>query len=345
VPVTAQTIAHMRALVVDLAALTDTHTRELTRAYVDAWDTVVHQLTDALTELATEPITAARVQRSARVASALQAIAEQLDSLASLTGVVISDSAGRAASLAAEAQAAIVGSQLPAAGYPLVTINPDILGTIINRTAGQITSRSRPLVDAGQTAVRQALVRGAAAADNPVKVARDMVRLARSGFVDLPLWRAEAISRTELNDAARQVAQAWGEANTATLQGWEWLAGRSVNTCAACWAMDGTIHDNTEPGPQGHVNCRCSRMPVTKSWRDLGIDLPEPAGLRRPPAEDFFRSMSKADQLQVMGPARLQALDDGAPWDSLATLKPNADWRPSFQVTPVRDLTTASSAR
>jgi hypothetical protein len=340
-PVTAQTIAHMRALVVDLAAVTDLHTRELTRAYTDAWDTVVHQLTEALLDLAHEPLTAARVQRSSRVASALQAIAQQLDSLASLTGVVISDGAGHVASLAAEAQAAIVGSQLPVAGYPLVEINPDIVGTIINRTAGQITSRSRPIADAGQTAIRQALVRGAASADNPVKVARDMVRLARDSFVDLPLWRAEAISRTELNDAARQVAQAWGEANSATLQGWEWLSSRGVNCCAACWAMDGTQHDLTEPGPYGHVNCRCTRMPVTKSWASLGIDLPEPAGLNRPPARDFFASMSKADQLQVMGAARLQALADGAAWDSLATLKPNADWRPSWQITPVRDLQTA----
>jgi hypothetical protein len=82
-------------------------------------------------------------------------------------------------------------------------------------------------------------------------------------------------------------------------------------------------------------------MPVTKSWASLGIDLPEPAGLNRPPARDFFASMSKADQLQVMGAARLQALADGAAWDSLATLKPNADWRPSWQITPVRDLQTA----
>lgn len=105
--------------------------------------------------------------------------------------------------------------------------------------------------------------------------------------------------------------------------------------------MDGTMHDLTESGPDGHVNCRCSRMPVTKSWADLGIDLPEPAALDRGSAEDAFYAMSKADQLKVMGPARLQALDNGADWSSLATEKPNADWRRSFQITPVRDLQVA----
>jgi hypothetical protein len=42
-----------------------------------------------------------------------------------------------------------------------------------------------------------------------------------------------------------------------------------------------------------------------------------------------------------MGPARLKALDDGAPWSSLAVEKPNVDWRRSFQVRPVRDLAAA----
>lgn len=337
-PVTAATIQHMRAMVIDLAAVTDLHTRELTRAYTDAWDTVVHQLTEALLDLADRPFTAAQVQRSSKVASALQAIAQQLDSLAALSGVVISDSTGHVASLAAEAQAAVAGSQLPAAGFPLVSINPDVMGTIIHRTAGQIVSRTRPLAEAGQLAVRKALTRGAAASDNPVKVARDMVRLAREGFVDLPLWRAEAISRTELNDAARLVAQSWGEANAAVVQGWEWLSSRSSTTCAACWAQDGTQHDLSDPGPYGHVNCRCTRMTITRPWSALGINLPEPEGLSRLSAQDEFRGLDKATQLKIMGPARLQALGDGAAWDSLATLKPNADWRPSWQITPVRDL-------
>ena len=337
-PVTAATIRHMRTLAIDLEALTEANHKTLFSAYVDAWDTVVGQLTDALIELASEPITATRVQRSSRVASALQAIAAQLDDLAQQTGVTITDSVGHAVSLAAEAQAAILGTQLPTTGVQLVKINPDIVGTIVHRTSQQITSRTRPLAQAGQVAVRQALVRGAAAADNPLKVARNMVALAREGFVDLPLWRAEAISRTELNDAARQVTQAYGQANSSVLAGWEWLSSRSINTCPACWAMDGTQHALDEPGPYGHVNCRCTRMLITRSWSDLGIDLPEPAGLTRSSAEDEFRGLSKSKQLQIMGPQRLQALGDGAAWDQLAVLKPNASWRPSYQVTPVRDL-------
>jgi hypothetical protein len=220
-------------------------------------------------------------------------------------------------------------------------VNADVIDTIVARTAHQITARTRPLAQAGQAAVRQALVRGAASTDNPVKVARDMVRLARAGAVDLPLWRAEAISRTELNDAARAATQAWGTANSSTLQGWEWLSSRAANTCPACWAQDGTLHELTETGPDGHVNCRCTRMVRTKTWRELGLDLDEPAGLARITAEDHFRSLSRDQQLNIMGASRLKALDDGTPWSSLAVEKPNVAWRRSFQVTPVRDLVPA----
>jgi hypothetical protein len=123
-----------------------------------------------------------------------------------------------------------------------------------------------------------------------------------------------------------------GSRQRATLQGWEWLSSRSKTTCPACWAQDGTIHELDETGPDGHVNCRCTRMVRTKTWRELGIDLDEPAGLphlRRGPLPD----PAPATSCRSWAPARLKALDDGAPWSSLATEKPNADWRRSFQIT------------
>lgn len=102
------------------------------------------------------------------------------------------------------------------------------------------------------------------------------------------------------------------------------------------------MHELAEPGPDDHVNGRCTRMVRTKTWRELGIDLNEPAGLARISAEDHFRSLPREQQLQIMGPARLKALDDGAPWSALTTEKPNTDWRRSFQVTPARDLAPAA---
>lgn len=337
-PVTADTLRLMRALVVDLDQLIDRPLAELSRAYGTAWDAVSSQLLDALLELADEPITRSRVERSSRIASALQVIADQLDQLAAQSAVVITDAVGQVTSISVAAQAAIAGSQLPAAGYPLVSVNADVIGSIVARTSQQITARTRPLAQAGQEAVRRALVQGAAASDNPVRVARNMARLARAGGVDLPMARATAIARTELLDASRAATQAWEQSNASTLQGWEWLSSRSATTCPSCWAMDGTLHELSETGPDDHPNGRCTRMVRTKTWRELGIDLDEPDGVARISAEDHFRSLPREQQLAVMGPARLQALDDGAPWSSLSVEKPNTDWRRSFAVRPVRDL-------
>ena len=345
-PVTDRTLRLMRQRVVDLEAVIDTGQRELARAYGQAWDTVVDQLRDAIDDLAADgQLTQTHILRSSRIASALQAIADQLDGLAATTAIVITDGLGQVTSMAVSVQAAIAASQLPAAtsGIQLATVNPDVIGSIVARTGGQITARTRPLSQVGQVAVRTALVQGAAASDNPVKVARNMVRLARQGAVDLPLWRAEAIARTELNDAARQAQQAFDQANTSTLSGWEWLSSRSATTCPACWAKDGSFHQLSEPGPLGHVNCRCTRMVRTKTWRELGIDLDE-LDDQRLTAEDHFRALPRDEQLTIMGPSRLKALDDGAPWSSLAVEKPNADWRPSFQVRPVRDLPVPAAA-
>ena len=343
-PVTAATLRHMARLRIDLETVINGQTRELTRAYVDAFDTVVDQLRDAIDDLAARgELNDSALLRSSKIASALQAIADQLDGLAAQAAVVITDGAGQVTSLAVTAQSAIAGSQLPAAFADglLRTVNPDVLGSIVARTSQNITARTRPLSQAGQQAVAQALVRGAASTDNPVKVARDMVRLARAGAVDLPLSRATAISRTELLDASRAATQAWGQANSQTLRGWRWLSSRSVTTCIACFSMDGTEHPLDESGPDGHPNCRCTRQLLTKSWADLGIDLPEPAGIKLPAAEDAFKALPREKQLAIAGPARLKALDDGAPWSSLAVEKPNADWRRSYQVRPVRDLQVA----
>lgn len=70
----------------------------------------------------------------------------------------------------------------------------------------------------------------------------------------------------------------------------------------------------------------------------MGINLPEP-----PPvggtARDVFSRLSRADQLAVMGPARLELLDSGRiDWADLAMRRSNPNWRPSYTPRPVSVL-------
>ena len=98
--------------------------------------------------------------------------------------------------------------------------------------------------------------------------------------------------------------------------------------------MHGTQHPVTDPGPLGHPNCRCARVPVLKSWRDLGIDIDEPDDILSN-AGDTFAALPKERQLQVLGPQRWAAWDRGDyPMGSWASRRENSGWRPSYVTSP-----------
>lgn len=118
--------------------------------------------------------------------------------------------------------------------------------------------------------------------------------------------------------------------------------GIAVHNCPSCWAMHGTLHPMSEPGPLDHHQGRCSRTPKTKSWADLGFDVPEPPD-ELPDARAIFNGLPREEQLQIMGPARLRLLDDGAiEWADLSTRRSTEGWRDSFHATPIADLTKDS---
>ncbi|HLR97647.1 MAG TPA: hypothetical protein VK053_24210 [Jiangellaceae bacterium] len=121
--------------------------------------------------------------------------------------------------------------------------------------------------------------------------------------------------------------------------------GFAVHNCAACFARHGTIHPVSEPGPDDHPRGRCTRLPVLKPWSELGIRAPEPPPISVD-GERAFRRMTRADQLEVLGPTRLALLDSGRiTWADLATWRNNPQWRRSNQPTTVRDLQRIADAR
>lgn len=106
--------------------------------------------------------------------------------------------------------------------------------------------------------------------------------------------------------------------------------GFAVHNCPACWGMHGTVHPLSVPGPEGHQQCRCARLPKAKTWRDLGIDLDEDDDLT-PDAQQRFDGLDEAEQRAIVGPGRLAMMKAGK--ISLADLpvrKTNPGWRPSY---------------
>jgi SPP1 gp7 family putative phage head morphogenesis protein len=337
VAVTQKTLRLARSVRADLLKIADTHDRELTAAWADAWDTVAGDYEAAVNELVANAqggmLSRATILRSRRLLIALDTIARALTRLTEDAGIRVSGDLLQVVNSAGEGQEAIIASQLPKAergklaGWDLVDRRQ--IDAIVQRSTEQITSQMWPISSSADATIRRELVRGLANGSNPKATAREIVKRTEGEF-NGGLARAMTIARTETLDAHRAAAEVAHNENADVLRGWMWLATTSDRTCIACLGMNGTEHPLTEPGPQGHQNCRCSRAPVTKSWADLGIDIdePEPAATG---SQAWFDSRDDATQRKILGPAKYAAYRRGDfPMSQWAVKRHNDGWRDSY---------------
>lgn len=342
-----ETLRLARALRVTIDTEVDAATRRIVKAWATAWDEIHGTWSEAMMDLAAgstegrwpDPWLVARSERAQR---ALAAATDQIVELANLTGVTVTDGVGKVVQATPPFEVEIMASQLPPAVRADAAVRFNRLdelqmSAIVRRTAEDITSATRMLALRGQDAMRRALVTGIAVGDNPRRVARETVRRAEGAF-NGGLTRALTIARTEMLDAHRLAAMGVHVGNEDLVAGWVWLAQLDTRTCPSCWALHGTEHDIAEPGPQDHHQGRCGRLPVLKPWSALGFDIAEPPSVV-PDARAVFDALPQADRLAVMGPARLQALDDGAiGFLDLASRRSTSGWRDAWVPTPARDL-------
>lgn len=291
-----------------LAETLDGHQRELIGAWGSAWDTVSGEVEAALMELAAQntggTVTRTTLLRSQRLQDALAALLTALDTLASEGATA----AGGLARSIIEDSAAATTSMLTAALPPTAQItaqvtgaNPAQIRAMLERTTQTMHKQAYMLSREAETAIKTQILKGITVGDNPRKAARDAVR----GIEDLwngGLARATTLARTEMIDAHRAAAQHVEKQNTDVLDGWEWVAhlGKDKRTCRACLAMHGTLHPTSEFGPKGHPNCRCARVPKTKSWDELGITGVRPPKSLTVDADEWFKKLPEAAQRDIL---------------------------------------------
>lgn len=149
------------------------------------------------------------------------------------------------------------------------------------------------------------LATGIALGWNP-RTTADLVRHRFS----VPLSRAMRIARTETLRAYREANLRNYRNNRDVVTGWIWVAALDTRTCASCWAMHGTSHDLDET-LDDHPNGRCTPAPKTKSWRELGYDVPDRRPEIRTGAEVFENLEPEAKQA-ILGKAGYAAYAAGA---------------------------------
>lgn len=333
----------------EVGAQVDAETRRLVAAWVREFNVLLPELDAALAELAAAQKdggwpTRSQIIRASRLQQALALAEERLTVLANAAQVNLVNAAGEVVDLAVTLEPRLIASQMPSTAGPTATlavtfdrVDPATVDAIVQRTTEQITALTQPLAPRAAEVMRQELLRAIPAGLGPKDAARRMLNRLEGAF-NGGLTRALVISRTELLDASRAGAKAQQQANSDVLTGWTWSATLDTRTCPSCWVQHGSEHALDEDGPLDHQQGRCVRLPKVKTWRELGFDLDEPASLL-PDAQQTFAALPEQDQLQIMGAARLAALQSGrASWADLSSRRTTTGWRDSFGVTPVGQL-------
>jgi hypothetical protein len=344
-----QTLRLLHQLTVTVGGEADQATRTMTAGWVRAWDELAPAWRETIAELVAKAAADGQwpppwqLARMDRLGSAVVATSNALADLATQAGVTITAGTETIAAATVKAEPDLAASQLPpaarvaAAARYASRLNPTALDLIVRRTTQQVTALTRPLSADATEAMRRSLIRGIAVGDNPRTAAADMLRRVEGDF-NGGLGRAVNVARTEMLDAYRETSRYAHSANADVLTAWVWSSALARTTCAACWSMHGTVHPLSEPGPLDHQSGKCARLPKTKSWRELGFDMDEPADLI-PDAKAKFAALSEDQQVAIMGPARLDLLRSGrVGWDDLATRRANPGWRPSYVPTPAKNL-------
>ncbi|QAY69997.1 phage minor head protein [Xylanimonas protaetiae] len=350
-PVTDRTVRLSRQARTALDTIVDQATRDLVVAWATAWDEIAQTWQAAVDDLiAYQQQTgvwppAWRIARAERAQAALQAAAKALVGVSDAAGARITQDLDNLTAAAADWEARIIASQMPpkpVAGDMGVAatfnrVDPNSLTAIVERTTGQVTALTYPLAVDAVTAMNRELIRGIAVGDNPRTAAARMLARVEGGF-NGGLARAMTIARTEMLDAHREASRVQRGANTDVLAGWRWLATLDRRTCPSCLAQHGTLHAVDEQGPTDHQNGRCTAVPETKSWRQLGFDIDEPPSTL-PDARAWFDSLPETEQAKIMGPGRLDLLRTGRiGWADLSTRTSTPGWRDSHHVRSLRDL-------
>lgn len=319
--------------------------RALTARWAQAWQEIAQEWQDTIAVIlarkaAGEPLTPAQITQLARTQRALAMTATRLQGLAAEIGPLLEDSVREVVERTADLTTGVAASQMPPVDQRLLPsftrVDQTALEQIIERSLGQIHASSLPLADDAIDAMKSSLIRAVPSGWGPAAAAAEMLKRTRSSF-NGGLTRAMRLARTEMLDAHRAANTAQNAANpsvTAVI----WHAELSSRTCPSCLGKHGTEYPPDTPGPFDHQNGRCTFIPKTKSWADLGFpDIEEPPDLAT--SVDDWMQTSPNDAVAALGPDRYRMLQDGQiTLPDLTKRVDNPDWRPSYQATSLTDL-------
>lgn len=163
-------------------------------------------------------------------------------------------------------------------------------------------------------------------------VSRIVGRGGEPGIMDIARRNANALVTTSAQTVAAAARRETYQRNSDVIKGIRQVSTLDSHTTAICMAYDGAEFDlNDEPingttlpyngGVPRHWGCRSIEVPTTKTFKELGIDMPEPDGGTRASTdgqvsdkmkfEDFLKTKSTQWQDEKLGKGKAELWRSG----------------------------------
>lgn len=179
------------------------------------------------------------------------------------------------------------------------------------------------------TAVRQGLVAGDTTETIAARIAG---RQGYPGILDIVRANARSLVHTSIMEVANESRMETFKQNDDVVEGIRQVSTLDSNTTDICMAYDGAEWDLSgepmpgtslpyEGGVPRHWGCRSVEVPITMTFKELGINLPEPTEGTRASADgpvpasttfaDFLAEHTAAEQDEMLGAGRAEMWRNG----------------------------------
>lgn len=177
---------------------------------------------------------------------------------------------------------------------------------------------------------------------------KDMVKRFGDKVYDGLSHDMETLTKSYVQSINVQAMDDVMKANADIVKGWKWNSAAENRTCLACISLDSRdeVYKIGEgPGMPAHPRCKCFKEIITKTFREMGVNVDEIEKAYRPYTirgtvdpitgaitpgkigvgggrvietgrflgtyEDFLKGQSAAAQRQILGPSRLELWKSG----------------------------------
>lgn len=170
--------------------------------------------------------------------------------------------------------------------------------------------------------IRQGIVEGQTVDQIVRRVQGTRATRYTDGILNTTRAQTRAVVHSAIQHASNAARQDVFTENADYLKGVQWVSTLDSHTCLVCAPLDGKLFPvNEGVRPPKHPNCRCTIVPVTKSFKELGLDIEEIEPQFRAsmngqvPAKttyaEWLKSQPKDFQIEALGPTRAKLFRDG----------------------------------